>query len=209
MTPIKATIFILGSDLFAKEIEHYLGEMFKTAMVSKFGLRSDSQIYFVDDNNPDVLNHKQYLNKISSMSGDYYSIMGSGSCDVRKRMQEQIVEPILSFVHPRAINMGKVGKGTIMAPGSLLAPFATVGEHSLVNYNATIGHHTQVGSLSVIAPGAVIGGNCVLDEGVYVGANASIRENIKVGKNVVIGMGAIVTKDVPSDVTIIGINERL
>jgi len=92
MTPIKATIFILGSGLFAQEIEHYLGEMFKAATISKFGLRSDSQIFFVDDSNKDVLSHKQYLNKISSLSGDYYSIMGSGTPRIRKKMREQIEE---------------------------------------------------------------------------------------------------------------------
>ena len=209
MTPIKATIFILGSGGFAHELSDYMKDLYKSATTARFGLRSDSEIFFVDDNNPDVLSVKQYLNKMRSLSGEYCSIMGSGHCNVKKKMQEEIIEPILSFIHPRSIKLGSTGVGTVMAPGSVLAPRAVLGKHVLLNYNATVGHDSRVGDYSVIAPSASVGGNCTLGEGVYVGSNACIREKITIGDGVTIGMGAIVTKDIPPNVTIIGVNERL
>ena len=65
-----------------------------------------------------------------------------------------------------------------------------------------------MGDYSVIAPNASLGGNCTLGKAVYVGSNACIRENITIGDGAVIGMGAIITKNVPPNVTIIGVNER-
>lgn len=209
MTPIKATIFILGSSGFAHELSDYMQDLFKQATQSRFGLRSDSEIFFVDDNNPDVLSVKEYKKRISNLSGEYYSIMGSGHCEIKLRMAEEIDKPILSFVHPRAVKLGKAGAGCILAPGAVLAPRAVLGEHVLCNYNSTVGHDTRVGSYSVISPNASVGGNCVLGKAVYVGSNACIRENVSIGDGAMIGMGAVVTKDVPPNTTIVGINERL
>ena len=209
MTPIKATIFILGSGGFAHELADYMKDLFQQATKSRFGLRGDSDIYFVDDNNKDVMSVKQYLNRISSLSGEYYSIMGSGHCDIKMKMADEIVKPILSFIHPRSVKLGTAGAGCVLAPGAILAPRAVLGDHVLCNYNSTIGHDTQVGDFSVIAPNASVGGNCMLGKGVYVGSNACIRENIQIGDGAIIGRGAIITKNVEPNTTMIGINERL
>lgn len=209
MTPIKATIFILGSDGFAHELSDYMRELFQNATKARFGLRSDSDIFFVDNNNSDVLSIEDYRNRMSSLKGEAYSIMGSDRCNIKIRMQEEIVEPILSFIHPRAVKLGTAGPGTVMAPGAVLAPRATLGKHVLINHNATIGHDAKVGDCSVICPNAAVGSNCTLGKGVYVGANACIRENIKIGDGATIGMGAIITKNVPPNATIIRVNERL
>lgn len=208
MRPIKATVFILGSGGYAHELADYIKDLFQSATKARFGLRSDSEIYFVDNNNSDVLSVKKYHEMIKSLPGEYYSIMGAGHCNVKIQMQEEIVEPILSFIHPRSINLGKAGAGTVAAPGAVIAPRANLGKHVLVNYNATVGHDTKVGDYSVICPNASVGGNCTLGKAVYVGSNACIREKINIGDNSIIGMGAIVTKDVPPNTTIIGVNER-
>ena len=209
VTSVKATIFILGSGGFAHELADYMEDPFKKATKGRFGSESQSDVFFVDDNNDDVLSVKEYREKIKSLDGTYYSIMGSGQCDVKMNMKDEIAEPIISWVHPRAVKLGTVGPGSVLAPGAVLASNAVLGKHVLCNYNATIGHDTIVGDYSVISPNASVGGNCVLGEGVYIGSNACIREKVRIGDGAVIGMGAIVTKDVPPHVTIIGTNERL
>jgi sugar O-acyltransferase (sialic acid O-acetyltransferase NeuD family) len=207
MTPIKATIFILGSGGFAKEIRDYLRDLLMNT--PKMGLRCDSEILFVNNDDPDALSVEAYNEKITTLNEKYYSIMGSGHCHIRKKMTSEIIEPLLSFIHPAAFNLGKIGSGTFVAPAAVIAPRVIIGKHCLINYGATVGHDTTIGDYSVIAPQAALGGGCMLGEGVYVGANASVRENIKVGDGATIGMGAIITKDVPPGVTMININERL
>lgn len=44
---------------------------------------------------------------------------------------------------------------------------------------------------------------------VFLGAGSILIGNISIGNNVVIGAGAIVTKDVPDDTTVIGMNQVL
>jgi len=52
------------------------------------------------------------------------------------------------------------------------------------------------------------GGMSTLEENVYVAPGSVIRNKIKISKNAFIGMGTIVTKDVPEDTTVIGVPAR-
>lgn len=67
-----------------------------------------------------------------------------------------------------------------------------------VAHNANIGKNCIIICLSCIAGGDVIGDNS------WIAPGAILRDRIKVGENVVVGMGAIVTKDVRDNVTVIG-----
>lgn len=48
---------------------------------------------------------------------------------------------------------------------------------------------------------ALVGNNCVF------GANSSIMGNITIGNNVTIGAGAVVTKDIPDNAIVVGVNK--
>jgi acetyltransferase-like isoleucine patch superfamily enzyme len=44
----------------------------------------------------------------------------------------------------------------------------------------------------------------VVDNGASIGANATILPGIKIGSNAMVGAGAVVTKDVPANVIVVG-----
>ena len=209
MLPTKATIFILGSGGFAHELHDYMHDLWRQANQGRFGSSKflGSEIFFVDGSNPDALTVEEYHKRLGQ--SECYSIMGAGHCDIKMRMIEEIKGDIISFVHPRAVNLGKIEEGCILAPGAVVAPRAALGKHVLCNYNSTVGHDSEIGSYSIICPNASVGGTCTLGKGVYVGSNACIRENISIGDGATIGMGAVVTRDVPAGATIINVNERL
>ena len=47
--------------------------------------------------------------------------------------------------------------------------------------------------------------NVKIGDGTFVGANAVIKQGIRVGKNAMIGAGAVVVKDVPDNLTVVGV----
>lgn len=67
-----------------------------------------------------------------------------------------------------------------------------------------IGHDVFLGKNVEIPAGAIVGGFCILEEGAYVGVNATLRNRIHIGKNAFIGMGAVVTKSVEDEITVVG-----
>ncbi len=190
-------LFILGSSGFAYEVAAYAADIFP-----------ERKTIFVDDTSKDAgsISVNEYWSRIEN--GDSESILGSGRCEIRIRMVDEIKPPFATIVHSRATVFGKIDRGCVIAPGAVIALNAVISEHVVVNYNATVGHDCVVGELSVIGPGASIGGWCQVGRGVYIGAGALIREKLQIGDYAIVGMGAVVTKDIPENMVAIGVPAR-
>ena len=102
-----------------------------------------------------------------------------------------------------------------------------IGSLAHVDYNVSIGDNTRIEGLAYIPPLSVIGRNVfigpatiltndpyppskkligvVIEDGAIVGAGSVVKAGVKVGRNSVIGMGAIVTKDVPPNTVVVGV----
>jgi sugar O-acyltransferase (sialic acid O-acetyltransferase NeuD family) len=186
-------LFILGSSGHAKEIESY----------SKI-IWPKRKVFFVDDwaKNDETITVSKYHEILARTQGE--SIIGSGSMEIRRRMIGQILPPFATIIYPTSTILGKVSPGCVIAPGAVVAPNACLAEHVLINYNATIGHDTTIGQLTVISPCASIGGWCTVEKEVYIGAGALIRERLSIERGSVVGMGAVVTKNVKSKTIVIG-----
>jgi sugar O-acyltransferase (sialic acid O-acetyltransferase NeuD family) len=123
------------------------------------------------------------------------------------RLEEKDLTPI-NAIHPSAIIdvSATIATGGIMiAAGAILNPLAVIGKGVICNTGCIIEHECTIGDFAHIGPGAVLCGNVKIGDGTFVGANAVIKQGITVGKNVMIGAGAIVVKDVPDNVTVIGV----
>ena len=71
-----------------------------------------------------------------------------------------------------------------------------INEDVIIGDNVLIQHHVTIGTNGKGVP--QIGG------GVRIGAHAIILGNIEIGENAVIGAGAVVTKSVPANATVVG-----
>lgn len=199
---MKSTLYILGAGGFARELQAY---------ISRYILQFEF-INLVDDHSPDALSLADYSELMQGwVGGPVYSIMGSGKCEIKRRMLEQIRGDAFTFIHPNAdvASMARIGPGSVISSGAVVAPSVWLGDHVLCNYNSTIGHNSVIGDLSVVAPNAAIGGFCTLGKEVYVGAGACIKEGIEIGDGATVGMGAVVTKPVPPGVTVVGVPARI
>lgn len=67
-----------------------------------------------------------------------------------------------------------------------------------------IGHEAHLHKNTEITAGAIVAGFVEMEDNSYLGINSSIRNRIKLGKNCIIGMGAVVTRDVVKECTVAG-----
>lgn len=108
--------------------------------------------------------------------------------------------------------MGKdveIGEGTCLAPGVILTTNINVGKHCIINVKTSISHDCVVGDFTSINPGVTICGNVKIGKECFIGAGATIINKIVIGKNVVVGAGASVIRDVPDDITVVGVPAKI
>ncbi len=136
-------------------------------------------------------------------------VIGIANPSVRRRLAAELdgrgLRPF-TLVHPRSV----VAPETSLAPGCLVLAQAhvsssvTVGAHSQVQYNATVGHDAVIGQRVTVLPGANISGAVVLEDDVTIGSNAVVLQGRTVGRGAFVGAGAVVTRDVPPGVVVVG-----
>ncbi len=158
-----------------------------------------------------VLGGLQWLD--NRTRGDVGILFGVGSPAVRKRLTERLAPLGLCFpsvIHPgaRHSNFVTVGDGTIVTAGNIITTQVSIGAMVIVNLGCTIGHDVVIEDFCTIAPGCNISGWSKLRTGVELGTRVAIIPGRVVGEWSVIGAGAVVTKDIPSHVTAVGIPAR-
>lgn len=84
-----------------------------------------------------------------------------------------------------------------------------IGMGTLVNTGAQVHHEVQIGEFCEISPKVVILGAAIIGNQTRIGANATILPKIKIGNHVIIGAGSVITKDVPDNVTVVGVPGRI
>ena len=97
-----------------------------------------------------------------------------------------------------------------LGPGSVIAGFATVeagtaiGSHSFVRPSATVGRSSAIDDFVYVGPNAVLCSHSRLELGSHIAPGAVVRSGIMVGKFAVVGLGAVVTSDVPDYAVVTG-----
>ena len=79
-----------------------------------------------------------------------------------------------------------------------------IGAGTKIDHHCHIGHNVVIGKRCVITACTVIAGSATIGDHAYIGINSSIRDWIAVGKNAFVGMGSVVTKDVPDNAVVLG-----
>lgn len=111
-----------------------------------------------------------------------------------------------TIIHPTASvsRMAVIGKGSVLFQNSTLTSNVSIGRHVSVLPNSVISHDDIVGDFSCIAGGVCVSGNVHIGEGCYLGAGSSIKDGVTIGKHCLIGMGAVVLKDVDENNVVVG-----
>ncbi len=95
-----------------------------------------------------------------------------------------------------------IGAGATITRGILSD--TCIGSNVKIDNLVHVAHNCVIGEGTQLAAGVILGGGVIIGKNCLIGLNASIRQRIKIGDNAMVGMGAIVVKDVPSGITVVG-----
>lgn len=126
-------------------------------------------------------------------------------CEARGARPVTLVAPS-AWVHDGS----RIGDGSIICPFSSITANVVIGRHFHSNLYSCTAHDCVVGDWVTFAPRVNCLGNVHIGDHAYVGTAATIRQGVSrskptlVGAGAVIGMGAVVTRDVPEGLTVVG-----
>lgn len=202
---------IIGAGGFGKEVMPLVEKMISN--------KEDKKIFFVVEdcyqtknrymNGHEVITLSEFL----SYKGDKYYNIAIGKSKERERIKKSIP---LNIAKPFSIysdnflslSYNEVGEGAIFCNFTHITSNVKIGRFFHCNIYSYIAHDCIIGDYVTFAPGVKCNGHVVIEDHVYIGTGAIIKDGtenpIIIGKGAVIGMGAVVTKSIPSRTMVVG-----
>jgi sugar O-acyltransferase (sialic acid O-acetyltransferase NeuD family) len=105
-----------------------------------------------------------------------------------------------TIVHPRASvsPAARVGRGTAILAGSVIAAEAAVGDHVIILQNTSVNHHSHIGNHATLSAGITILGYVEVGANAFVGGGSTVAPRVRIGESAVVGAGSVVIRDVPA-----------
>jgi sugar O-acyltransferase (sialic acid O-acetyltransferase NeuD family) len=208
---------VFGASGFGREVLPVARQQLQTVETEPWDL------VFVDDNPPEptlnghrVLTYAQWL---SEPATSRLISLAIGNSSIREKLVARCVADAVGFFEVRAANVVMLDQVQI-GPGAVLCPFVTltsnirIGQHFHANIYSYVAHDCVIGDFVTFAPGVQCNGNVLLEDHAYIGTGAILRQGspgnpLVIGRGAVVGMGAVVTKNVAPGTTVVGNPARL
>lgn len=203
---------IFGASGFGREVLPIMRQQLQQTVEQPWDL------VFVDDNPPApelngqrVLTYAQWRAEPASSRHICLAIANSA---VREKLMARCAADGVAFFEVRAANV-IVMDDVQISPGAVLCPFVTltsnirIGQQFHANIYCYVAHDCVIGDFVTFAPGVQCNGNVVVEDHAYIGTGAILRqgkpgEPLVIGRGAVVGMGAVVTKNVAPGTTVVG-----
>lgn len=161
-------------------------------------------------NGVQVMSEAEFL----GLPGERLFNVAVGNSKVRAKIAERFIvggaRPIsIQADNVRFLDANEIGEGAIFCGYSMVTSNARIGRFFHANIYAYVAHDCVIGDFVTFSPGVKCNGNVVIEDHAYIGTGAVLKQGtpekpLRIGRGAVIGMGAVVTKDVPEGVTVVG-----
>jgi sugar O-acyltransferase (sialic acid O-acetyltransferase NeuD family) len=137
-----------------------------------------------------------------------------GDCRSRSAVWDRVVAENIEICSVKAPSSSvwpgsQIGAGALISPHVVISAGVSVGRGLIANTMSSIAHDCQIGDFVTLAPGALCNGCVHIGDFATIGAGALIKQGTldtprRIGKGAIIGMGAVVTRDVDDFETVVG-----
>lgn len=203
---------IYGASGYGREVMPLVREQ-----LCRQGIIAD-RLVFVDDNPESsmvngqrVLSYSQFL---TTNASERYAVLAIANSIIREQLAIRCTSDSVrswAVIPANVLVMDDVqlGEGVILNPFVTLTSNIRIGRHFHANLYSYVAHDCRIGDYVTFAPCVKCNGNVIIEDHVYIGTGAMIKQGktdrpLVIGKRAVIGMGAVVTKDVPPGETVVG-----
>jgi sugar O-acyltransferase (sialic acid O-acetyltransferase NeuD family) len=141
-------------------------------------------------------------------------IIAIGANSVRAQRFDEALEfgmQAAVCIHPTAwiSPSASIGSGTVIMARAVVQSKARIGKNCIINTGAIVEHDCVIGNHTHLSPSVTLGGTVTVGEYVHMGIGAIALPGSRIGDRSVIGAGAVVLREIPSDVTAVGVPARV
>lgn len=212
----KIVFGLYGAGGFAREIMPIVSEFISKATQTE--TKATHQIYFIERS--PIMNELNGCPLISERkffelecSKRLFNIAISDS-KVREQIANDLVlkgaTPMsVQSSHSIIYDYNQIGEGSILCANTMITSNAKIGKFCHLNIYSYVAHDCVIGDYVTFAPHVQCNGNIHIHDHAYIGTGAVIKQGssskpLIIGEGSIIGMGAVVTKDVPPFTTVVG-----
>lgn len=205
---------LLGAGGFAREVMPYVRESVSKSLACH---PSDINVYFVETWEPKKNKVNGYplisLESFLRLSGRLFYNVAVGDGKTRDTMAQLVGDgaQALEIKAPQSISLDSniIGEGSVLCSNTMITSNVIIGRFFQANIYSYIAHDCVIGNFVTFAPGVRCNGRVHIGDYSYIGTNAVIKEGslskpLVIGEGAVVGMGAVVTKDVPDGAVVVG-----
>ncbi len=154
------------------------------------------------------------IEELADSHNDFGAIVAIGDCRIRRSFAEMLSSAnveLINAIHPSAniASTATLGKNIVIAAGVVVCAHCQIGNSVILNTGCIVDHESIIANSAHICPGAKLAGRVIVESGAFVGIGATIIQNLRIGTDAVVGAGAVVIKDVPPDVTVVGVPAKI
>lgn len=111
----------------------------------------------------------------------------------------------IHFPHLGRIVIGNnvyIGANTVIDRATLTSTI--IGDHVKIDNLVHIAHNVIIGDYSYIIAGTILGGGVHIGKNCWIAPNVSIKQQLSIGDNALVGLGAVVLKNVDDNMIVVG-----